>query len=67
MPAERTSIQVHKDLLAQLEALKGELRAASYEEVIRTLLRERRKLPRSYFGTLPGMKSFRRDELDRFD
>jgi predicted CopG family antitoxin len=64
---ERTSIQVRRDLLAQLEALKREQGAGSYEEVIRDLLRERRRLPRSYFGTLPKLKTFRREELDRLD
>jgi predicted CopG family antitoxin len=64
---ERTSIQVRRDLVDELEALKREFGAASYDEVIRSLLRERKRLSKSYFGTLPKLKSFRREEIDRFD
>lgn len=67
MGDDRTTIQVRKDLLPQLEALKGELGADSYDEVIRRLLKERKRLPKSYFGAYPKLKEFRREELDRFD
>ena len=64
---DRTTIQVKRDLVAQLEALKREHGAASYDEVIRRLIQERRRLPRSYFGSAPKLKPFKRDEIDRFD
>jgi predicted CopG family antitoxin len=62
-----STIQIHKDLLEELNKLKKERNAKSYEEVIRMLLRQTRKLGKSHFGTLPKLKQFRREEIDRFD
>jgi hypothetical protein len=63
----RTTIQVHEELLAELDRLKKELRAPSYEAAMLAVIRERRRLPTSYFGIFPGGPSFKREELDRFD
>jgi len=65
--SERTTIQVRRDLLPKLEALKSELRLDSYDAVIRVLLRERRKPTRSLFGAFPGVAPFQREEIDRLD
>jgi len=47
--------------------LKKEMGTRSYEEVIRILLKNAKKLQRTHFGTLPKLKTFRREEIDRFD
>ena len=53
-----------KDLL---DKVKRERKAKSYAEAIRMLAREAMKLHSSEMGSLPRLKQFRRDQLDRFD
>ncbi len=62
-----TTIQVHEDVLQELDTLKKEMGTKSYEEVIKILLKNAKKLQRTHFGTLPKLKTFRREEIDRFD
>jgi len=62
-----TTIQVHEDVLKELDTLKREMGTRSYEEVIRILLKNAKKLQRSHFGTLPKLKQFKREEIDRLD
>jgi predicted CopG family antitoxin len=62
-----TTIQVHRDLLKVLDQLKKEMNLRSYEEVIRLLLEREKRIERSHFSTLPRLKPFKREELDRFD
>ena len=57
-----TTIQVHEDLLKELSALKKELNLKSYEEVIRELIKSKKKFKKSYFGAFPGLKEFNRHE-----
>lgn len=58
---------MRRDLVTKLEALKRELKVESYDEVIRVLVREHRRVPTSYFGKYPGLPEFVREEIDRFD
>lgn len=67
MAMDRTTVQVRKDLLPLLEDAKRELKAASYDETIRRLLEEHRRLPESLFGRFPKLPAFRREARDRFD
>lgn len=67
MAMNRTTVQVRKDLLPLLEGAKREMKAASYDETIRRLLEEHRRLPESRFGRYPKLAHFRRDKADRFD
>ncbi len=53
---------MHEDIIEQLNALKKEFNLKSYEEVIRTLLKSEKRLKKSYFGTFPELKEFKRDE-----
>ncbi len=62
-----TTIQVHKDILKVLESLKREMNLRSYEEVIRILLEREKRIDKSHFGTLPKLKTFKREEIDRLD
>jgi Ribbon-helix-helix protein, copG family len=57
-----TSIQMHEDIIKELNALKKELNLKSYEEVIRALLRSEKRLKKSYFGTFNELDEFKRDE-----
>jgi predicted CopG family antitoxin len=62
-----TTVRISKELLQELEKLKKETMAKSYEEVIRKLIREAKRLKKSHFGSLPKLREFRREEIDRFD
>lgn len=57
-----TTIQMHEDIIKELNALKKELNLKSYEEVIRALLRSEKRLKKSYFGAFPELPEFNRDE-----
>jgi len=63
----RTSVQLDRDTKELLDRIKREKNAKSYAEAIRMLAREAMKLRSSEVGSLPELKSFRRDQLDRFD
>lgn len=60
-------MQLDRDTKEILERVKREKRAKSYAEVIRILAKEAMKLPSSEAGTLPRLRPFRRDQLDRLD
>jgi len=62
----RTTIQVDRETVAMLEKLKREWRARSYAEVVKQLVREVKVLETSEKGSLPKLKKFQRDKLDRF-
>jgi len=62
-----TTIEVQGDVYEKLKALKEELKAKSYSEVIRHLLRTSKRMYESEFGSMPGIASFKREEIDRFD
>ncbi len=57
-----TTIQMHEDIIKELNALKKELNLKSYEEVIRALLRSEKRLNKSYFGVFSELCEFKRDE-----
>ena len=62
-----TTIRISKEMLHELEKLKKEKMANSYEELIRKLIEESKRLRKSHFGSLPKLGEFRREEIDRFD
>jgi predicted CopG family antitoxin len=53
-----TTIQVDEKTLKNLAALKQQLKARSYQEVIDILVSQRRKLPSSMFGAAKGSKPY---------
>lgn len=57
-----TTIQLHEDIVEQLNALKKDLDLKSYEDVIRELLKSKKRLKKSYLGAFPGLKEFNRHE-----
>jgi hypothetical protein len=63
----RTSVQLDRDTKELLDKVKREKNAKSYAEAIRILAKEAMKLRSSEMGSLPKLKPFRRDQLDRFD
>lgn len=60
MPA--TTIQVQRETLDLLRRLKTELRAATYDDLLRRLLRQRRPIPDSMFGAHPKLKPFEHEK-----
>ena len=62
-----TTIRISKKLLQELENLKRDKEAKSYEEVIKELIEESKRLKKSHFGSLPKLEEFEREEIDRFD
>jgi len=62
----QTTIQVDRETVAMLEKLKRERGAHSYAEVVKQLIREAKVLERSEKGSLPQLKRFQREKLDRF-
>jgi predicted CopG family antitoxin len=62
-----TTIQMHEDIIKELNALKKELNLKSYEEVIRALLKSEKRLKKSYFGAFTELYEFKRDEEEDDD
>lgn len=65
--SNRTSVQLDRETKELLDRIKRERKAKSYAETIRLLARDTMKLRSSEVGSLPKLKHFRRDQLDRFD
>lgn len=65
--SSRTSVQLDKDTKELLDRVKREKNAKTYAEAIRLLVKEAMKLASSEIGTLPKLRSFRRDQHDRID
>ncbi len=62
---KRTTIQVDRETVELLEQMKRERQASSYGEVVRQLIEEAKVLERSERGTLPRLRRFEREKLDR--
>ncbi|MEM3699789.1 MAG: hypothetical protein QXL57_02835 [Candidatus Bathyarchaeia archaeon] len=63
-----TTVQVDEKTLQLLNKLKEEMKARSHDEVIKTLISERKRIPRSMFGTNPKLKPFsKKDEAERHE
>ena len=65
--SERTSVQLDRETKDLFDRIKREKKAKSYAQAIRMLAREAMRLRSSEAGSLPRLKRFRRDQLDRFD
>ena len=64
---ETTTIAVKGETLNMLRKAKEELKADSFDAVIKNLLLEVKKPKKSMFGVLKDIhKEFKREELDRF-
>ncbi len=53
-----TSVQVSEKTIQLLDKLKKELGARSFDQVIRDLITERKKIPRSMFGSNTRLRPF---------
>lgn len=56
-----------QDIVKVLERMKRERALKSYSEALREILKESKTLKKSERGSLPKLKSFMRDKIDRFD
>jgi len=61
-----TTVQVTEKTLQMLNKLKEEMKARSHDEVIRTLISERKNIPRSMFGSNPKLKPFSHEDEAEF-
>jgi len=61
-----TTVQIAEKTLQMLNKLKEEMRARSHDEVIKTLISERKKIPRSMFGSNPKLKPFSKEDEAEF-
>ncbi len=57
-----TSVQVSEKTIQLLDKLKRELGARSFDQVIRDLITDRNKIPRSMFGSNPKLRPFSQKE-----
>lgn len=57
-----TTVQVGEKTLQMLNKLKKEFGARSHDEVIRKLISERKKIPRSMFGSNPKLMPFSQED-----
>lgn len=63
----RTTIQVDEEALKMLERMKKERGLSSYSDLVKQLIREVKIIEKSEKGSLPSLKSFQREKIDRFD
>jgi hypothetical protein len=61
-----TTVQVAEKTLQMLNKLKEEMSARSHDEVIKTLISERKKIPRSMFGANRKLRSFSGEDEAEF-
>jgi predicted CopG family antitoxin len=61
-----TTVQVDEKTLQLLSKLKEEMGARSHDEVIKALISERKKIPRSMFGTNRKLKPFSKEDEVEF-
>ncbi|MGD0996441.1 MAG: hypothetical protein ABR909_13085 [Candidatus Bathyarchaeia archaeon] len=63
-----TTVQVDEKTLQMLNKIKKEMNASSHDQVIKTLILERKKIPCSMFGSNRKLKPFSgRDEAEFHD
>jgi hypothetical protein len=61
-----TTVQVDEKTLQMLNKIKKEMKANSHDQVIKTLIVERKKIPRSMFGSNRKLKTFTKDDEAEF-
>lgn len=61
-----TTVQVDEKTLQMLNKAKKEMKAKSHNEVIKKLLNEHRKTPKSMFGSNPKLTSFTEEDRAEF-
>jgi hypothetical protein len=60
-----TTVQVDEKTLQMLNKIKKEMKANSHDQVIKSLILERKNIPRSMFGSNRKLKPFsRKDETE---
>ena len=64
--AMATTIQVEKKTLNLLKQLKGRFKVKTYDELIQKLANQKSIVPRSMFGSCPGIPEFTEDDRLKF-
>ena len=61
-----TTVQVNETTLQMLNEAKKQMKAKSHDEVIKKLLTEHKKIPRSMFGSNHKLTSFTEEDRAEF-
>jgi hypothetical protein len=61
-----TTVQVDEKTLQMLNNIKKELKARSHDKVIKALISERKRIPRSMFGSNRKLNSFSESDEAEF-
>jgi hypothetical protein len=61
-----TTVQVDEKTLQMLNVIKKETKGRSHDQVIKTLIIERNKIPCSMFGSNPALKPFSNKDEAKF-
>jgi predicted CopG family antitoxin len=61
-----TTVQVDEKTLQMLNKIKKEMKATSHDQVIKSLICKRKKIPRSMFGSNRKLKSFTQEDEAEF-
>ncbi len=64
---QTTTIQLDEETKSLLDSIKKESGARSYAAAINWLAKHAKVLEKGELGTLPKLRSFKREEHDRFD
>jgi hypothetical protein len=59
------TIRVQAKTLQELRMLKTDMGVRTYEEVIRILMEKTKMASRTHLDTLPELRTFKRDKVDR--
>ena len=61
-----TTVQVDEKTLQMLNKIKKEMKASSHDQVIKSLIYERKKISCSMFGSNRKLKSFKQEDEAEF-
>ena len=61
-----TTVQVDEKTLQMLNKIKKEMKATSHDQVIKSLILERKNIPCSMLGSNPKLKPLTRKDEDEF-
>ena len=61
-----TTVQVNEKTLQMLNKIKKEMKATSHDQVINTLILERKNIPTSMFGSNRKLKPFTKEDEAEF-
>jgi predicted CopG family antitoxin len=61
-----STIAVRNETLEMLKILKEEKKVKNFDELINQMIGNIKKPTKSFFGAIPSLGKFKREEIDRF-